>query len=351
MLNNKLDALIAGLDNQSRLLSTKLDAIIAALESNSHLRRPDSPSASELQAAPVPLNSDAMTIAELTRSPPLLIAEKTYNTSHPDYDVTVVRNYPGRIINGALACENLVYSELKKLAKADYVPDSAWAPLLQDAFSEAKTVPHAELVLQRREAIEHYMTQLDRRYNARYNAGWVNLDDAVFLYWLVRKLKPKIIVQCGVCNGLSSAFMTLALVKNGDEGRLYAIDLPPVFNPNDPQWIIPGKTYGMVIPEGKASGWVVPEAYRKRFEVQNGDSKLLMPELIDRLPAVDMFYHDSDHTYDHMTFEFRQAKRKLAPGSLIVADDIAWNAALWDFADENRVPGYNFKGAVGVTFF
>jgi predicted O-methyltransferase YrrM len=52
-----------------------------------------------------------------------------------------------------------------------------------------------------------------------------------------------------------------------------------------------------------------------------------------------------------MMFEFRQAKRKLVPGGLVVADDISWNASLWDFADEFRVPAYNFKGAVGVAFF
>jgi predicted O-methyltransferase YrrM len=85
--------------------------------------------------------------------------------------------------------------------------------------------------------------------------------------------------------------------------------------------------------------------------VQNGDARLLLPKLIESLPAVDMFYHDSDHTYNHMMFEFREARRKLSPGGLIVADDISWNAALWDFADENKVPAYNFKGAVGVAYF
>ena len=63
------------------------------------------------------------------------------------------------------------------------------------------------------------------------------------------------------------------------------------------------------------------------------------------------FYHDSDHTYDHMMFEFTQAKRKLTPGGLVVGDDISWNASVWDFADQYGVPSYNFKGAVGVAFF
>ena len=78
------------------------------------------------------------------------------------------------------------------------------------------------------------MSDIAAKYGAYYAAGWVNLDDALFLYWLVRQLKPKTIVQTGVCNGLSSAFMMLGLVKNGPEGKLHVIDLPPVFTPKIP---------------------------------------------------------------------------------------------------------------------
>ena len=72
----------------------------------------------------------------------------------------------------------------------------------------------------------------------------------------MRRLKPQTIVQTGVCNGLSTAFMMLGLAKNGPEGTLYAIDLPSVFDANDSAWSIEGKIYGFVIPEGKTSGWL-----------------------------------------------------------------------------------------------
>jgi predicted O-methyltransferase YrrM len=340
IINERLKMVTVGLDNQSRLMNSKLDGVIVALHEQSRILKPGFQPASRVAAR---TDSGGML--------PLLVAEKTYNTSHLDYDVNVVRNFPGKIFNAEQPRRNPVYDELKKLAKGNEVPDAAWAALLEKTLAEAKTDPHADLVLQRREATEQHMTALGHQYNARYHAGWVNLDDALFLYWLVRLLKPKTIVQCGVCNGLSSAFMVLALAANGAEGKLYGIDIPPVFNPKDPAWTGAGKVYGHVIPEGKTSGWMVPEAYRKRFEVQTGDAKLLLPKLVDSLPAIDMFYHDSDHTYNHMMFEFREAKRKLSPGGLVVADDIAWNAALWDFADEHAAPAYNFKGAVGVTFF
>jgi predicted O-methyltransferase YrrM len=354
LLNNKLNSVISALNNQSRMLNTKLDAVIIAINGQVQKQGAQSP---EFNSGSAP-STEQQTIAAVDTAaeffppvPPLLVAEKTYNTSHPDYDANVVRNFPGKIFNATLPCSNQAYIELKKIAKNDEIPDAAWEPLLETVMTEFKGVAHAELVLQRRDALVQYMAEIGERHNARYLPGWVNLEDALFLYWLVRTVKPKTIVQCGVCNGLSAAFMTLALAKNGSEGKLHSIDIPTVFNPKDVSWTIPGKTYGLTIPEGRTSGWLVPEAYRKRFEVQNGDAKLLLPKLIDSLPEIDMFYHDSDHNYNHMMFEFREAKRKVARGGLVVADDISWNSALWDFADEHAVPAYNFKGAVGVTFF
>jgi len=262
-----------------------------------------------------------------------------------------VRNFPGKIFNANKPSANPAYLALMKLATGDDVPDQAWQSVLADALVEASSVPHAEQIFERRAFIENYVAEIGRKYKAHYQPGWVNLDDALFLYWLVRQLKPKKIVQCGVCNGLSASFMMLALAKNGPDGTLSVIDLPPVFNPNDPDWMVEGKVYGVVIPEGKTTGWMVPDAYRDRFEVWNGDAKDLLPKMVDKVDAIDMFYHDSDHTYDHMTFEFREAKRKLTPGGLVVGDDISWNASVWDFADEWSVPSFNFKGAVGVSFF
>jgi hypothetical protein len=39
------------------------------------------------------------------------------------------------------------------------------------------------------------------------------------------------------------------------------------------------------------------------------------------------------------------------PGGVVLADDISWNASLWDFADAHGVPSYNFRGTMGAAFF
>jgi predicted O-methyltransferase YrrM len=281
---------------------------------------------------------------------PLLLDEKTYNTAHPDYEPELVRNFPDRILNDNGSLMNPLLVEVRKMAKRDKVPRKIWRQVCQDMMAEAATVPGFDQVMERKTFIDTYMADLGQRYHSHYLAGWVNLTDAQFLYWIVRRLKPKTILQTGVSNGLSSAFMMLALAKNGPQGTLHVVDMPAIFNPADANWTKSGQVFGFVIPEGKTSGWMVPDIYRARFEVQVGDAKLLLPPLVDRLAAVDMFYHDSDHSYNHMAFEFEQAKRKLGPNSVVVADDISWNASLWDFADKYRLPSYNYCGSMGVAF-
>lgn len=286
-----------------------------------------------------------------TDESPLLRAPKTYNTFHPDYDATVVRNYPGLILNSDRTTSNSAFERIRKFAQGETVPDEVWDEILVETLEEAKTVSGAEELLERRDFVQRYVEELQSKYNARYEPGWVNLNDALFLYWLVRHQNPRVIVQTGVCNGLSSAFMVLALAKNQAQGKIYAVDLAQVFDSTDPYWTTRDRCYGVVIPTGKSSGWLVPDCHQSHFSVSQGDAKRLLPELVDKLDSIDLFYHDSDHTYDHMMFEFREVKRRLKPGGLVVADDISWNSSLWDFADEHAVPAYNFRGSVGVAFF
>jgi predicted O-methyltransferase YrrM len=367
--DSKFQALMEGLANQTQLLNEKLTAIIQRQDALAELHKNEMAvirkllsdrgnKNANLSALPAWSSSniehpkaEARSIDTALATLPLMIADKTYNTSHPKYDASLVRNFPGKIQNPNKSSGNIVYKALRQFSKNGEIADTTWNHIIEGALNEAMAIPHANEVFSRRTYIQDYLKKLSDRYGAHYVAGSINQDDAAFLYWLVRQLKPTTVVQTGVCNGLSSAFLVLALVKNGSGGKLHAIDIPPIFDSNDGGWTLRGQVYGQVIPEGKSSGWMIPDPYRGRFELYSGDAKALLPKLVDKIDSIDLFYHDSNHTYDHMMFEFGEAKRKLAFGGLIVADDIAWNSAIWDFADQHVVPAYNFKGAIGVAFF
>lgn len=277
-----------------------------------------------------------------------LLGERTYDIFYPDRDL--IRSFPGKIFNREKPCTNPAFVEILKQAQGDAVADGVWQKILADVLVEATSVPGAVQVFERQAYIKDYLSELARKFRAKYGAGWVDLNDALFLYWLVRQTKPRRIVQCGAFNGLSSAFMMLALAKNGPEGRLSIIDQPAVFDPEDPEWRIEGKVYGAVVPAGKSSAWMVPDQYRDRMEVSTGDVESLLPKAVDGVEAIDLFYYAADHRYRHMMSAFEAAKRKLRPGGLIVAVDVAWNPSLWEFAERSGVPTYTFKGAVGVGF-
>jgi predicted O-methyltransferase YrrM len=367
-----------GVANQSDLLNTKLSKIADLMENLVKVQRTQAEISYQLlymlnarngEAGEAPLSYDKGALSfqgpptertgasassnfmQAMQIKPLLLDEKTYNTSHPDYDANAVRNFPGKILNYNPACQNVLYKAIAALANGDVVDDNVWKTVLDTAMDEAKTVPGYQQVMDRIGETERYLADLEKKYGAYYKPGWVNMADAIFLYWVIRTLKPKTVVQTGVCNGLSSAFMMLALAKNGEEGHLHVVDMSPIFDGANPAWTEKNRVYGVVVPEGKTSGWLVPDVLAHRFHVHVGDAKKLLPPLVDSLPEIDMFYHDSDHTYNHMMLEFIESKRKLTQGGAIVVDDVAWNAATWDFADQYGVPSYNYKGAVGIAFF
>ena len=138
------------------------------------------------------------------------------------------------------------------------------------------------------------------------------------LYACVRALKPSIMVETGVAQGSSSRFILEAMEKNGN-GQLHSVDLPNV----DPR---------AVIPKDKQTGWLVQEQLRHRWHLVLGDTKKELPVILDGLRMIDMFLHDSEHTYEIMRFEYELASRHLKPNGLLLSDDVTDNKAFEEFS-------------------
>jgi predicted O-methyltransferase YrrM len=151
----------------------------------------------------------------------------------------------------------------------------------------------------------------------------------------MREVRPRVAVETGVCNGVSTAFLLLALERNG-EGDLHSIDLPEVAGEAyEPGTFWDGKG-GAVIPPGKEPGWMVPQDLRRRWSLVLGRSQDELPPLLERVGEIDFFMHDSEHSYECMSFEFATAWAALRPGGVLVADDVDVNTAWAEFAGEVR---------------
>lgn len=150
-------------------------------------------------------------------------------------------------------------------------------------------------------------------------------------YALVRAIKPSVILETGVASGVSTAYMLLALKKN-NHGKLDSIEL------GDTEYL----------PRGREPGWIVPSWLRNRWEMHIGDSRMLLGPIAQGLAPLDIFIHDSLHTYDHMMFEFDKAYPFLRPGGVLIADDALWNAAFDEFSTRIQTPLSRIIRGVGV---
>lgn len=164
-------------------------------------------------------------------------------------------------------------------------------------------------------------------------------------YALVRKTKPRVLVETGVCNGVSSAYILLALQMNG-EGHLHSIDLPEYTDSSYSAEAFWSGKGGAAIPKGARPGWVIPEQLLGRWTFLEGRSYELLPPLLQRLGQVDFFFHDSEHSYQCMTFEYETALEASGPGTIIGSDDVARNTAFDDFC---RRHGFRARRITPVT--
>lgn len=150
------------------------------------------------------------------------------------------------------------------------------------------------------------------------------------LYALVRARRPQIIVETGVCNGMSSAIILHALEKNGT-GRLYSVDLPEFTNvARNTQAFWEGKG-GAAVPADESPGWLVEAHLRHRWELVLGKSQDLLKPLLTRVGMIDMFIHDSEHSYANQMFEFKLGYDALRSGGVLVATDISCSPAFDEF--------------------
>ena len=148
----------------------------------------------------------------------------------------------------------------------------------------------------------------------------------VTLYAMMRALRPMVVVETGGTPGKSTAFMLRALERNGI-GHLYTIDLPPV-----PQTMLNRReAYHELRPAEAGSNWIVPDWLRNRHTLLLGRSSDHLPTLLAKLDRVDIFLHDSDHSYQNMMWELETVWPKVKQGGLLVSDDVLANSSFFDF--------------------
>jgi predicted O-methyltransferase YrrM len=136
------------------------------------------------------------------------------------------------------------------------------------------------------------------------------------LYCSVKILRPEVVLETGVSAGVSSSYLLKAM-SDLSFGELHSIDLP-----------------GEV-----ESGVLIPQELRKRWRLNVGTSRDLLLPCLERLGKVDVFFHDSDHSYENMRFEMQTAWPFIKRGGLLLADDADSNSAFDETAGRAGTEG------------
>lgn len=163
--------------------------------------------------------------------------------------------------------------------------------------------------------VSEFMTEMIRRRDAYGSEGVMGALDCATVYALTRWLRPTVVVESGGFIGMSSAFILKAFA---DEKLTSA------------------KLYSMESDEQCEIGALIPEELRPAFVSMRGKVEDFLTR--DELPRpIDMFLHDSSHSYRHMLWEFRQFWPRLRDGGLLVSHDVQMNAAFPEFIADTYV--------------
>ena len=246
-----------------------------------------------------------------------------------------------------MSLKTVVYNSLPKRLK----------PLAQQGYRQITGVPseselHTEFIDQffdSREEYEQYVAEFNdeaiseirdqalreyRKLTGGDSMGTIGLNTAQDYYALVRKEQPSRIVETGVCNGISTLSILLALRENGC-GSLYSIDYP--FRADESLEEFQAETFGNfageAIPSDKDPGWIIPDTLRKDWTLILGKSQRELPKHVREHGEMELFIHDSEHSHPCMMFEYELAYEWLEDTGVILSDDIGWNDAFSVFVD------------------
>ncbi len=125
-------------------------------------------------------------------------------------------------------------------------------------------------------------------------------------YSLVRAIQPAHVVETGTHLGLGSCVIAAALLRNG-HGRLTTIDIDP------------------------EAGYLITDPWASVIDRRTGNSIEMLKELRD----VDIFLHDSLHTYDYETSELLAVEPNLRTDAIVLSDHAHESSALSDWAERN----------------
>jgi hypothetical protein len=207
--------------------------------------------------------------------------------------------------------DNFTYDLANEDELVQFLADALQRDLreIADYAAEIQSDPELNGLLRRR-----LRRRLDRKHKPHFGrrVGW---------YVIARTLKPSLIVETGIHDGLGSVLLLRALDRNageGRDGRLISFDVNP------------------------QAGWLVSGRLRAHWEAVYEATVDGLERALDGL-EVGMIVHDSEHTYACEHFELTTAVSRAAPTLALLSDNAHETTALRDLAENLKIDYHFFR--------
>lgn len=188
---------------------------------------------------------------------------------------------------------------------------------VEQLLEELRTSPH----------YEHIQACHKEVASQPFSLGGMNLGGEIS-YLVVRLLEPDTILEIGVANGVSTAYVLGALDDNDHEADIRAIDRPRFVSDIQKQRGKRGlQGVGGIIPNEKEAGWVAPREQRSEhgYQYYVGNFLEILPSVVDSMAPLDVAIYDASKDAEEMEMAYETLIQSLAPGGVLLSDDIGVN--------------------------
>ncbi|BFI74536.1 class I SAM-dependent methyltransferase [Sulfurisphaera ohwakuensis] len=171
---------------------------------------------------------------------------------------------------------------------------------------------------------EELNTQIEKKLGSSFPYALTS-DKRLILYAIVKYMNPNVVIETGVGPGASTTIILSAL----ERGILYSVDIREILENNMPV------------------GFLVPNNLRNKWKLYIGPSREVLPRIFREVNQIDIFFHDSEHSYDNVMFELDEAWNHLREEGVILIDNLDFTEAPYHFVKQKGVKLYKLSERAG----
>jgi predicted O-methyltransferase YrrM len=117
-------------------------------------------------------------------------------------------------------------------------------------------------------------------------------------------VRARTVLELGTAYGMGTLFLAAAVGKEGVVTTVEAMQ-----------------------PQARISADVLAQHFPDRVRTLEGRSTEVVDEVASVVPSYDLFFHDAEHSHRAYVDDFVAYEPMLAPGAVVIYDDITWRRA------------------------